>query len=104
MVFVPDILQPICASFDHRTFSAIHLPCYLCANVVCTQSAILRNERLLNDPVRNRQIIERIPAGRWGVPKDFAGPAVFLASRASQYVCGELLVVDGVSSEWLVPI
>lgn len=55
-----------------------------------------RNEKLLQDPVRNRQITERIPAGRWGDPKDFAGPVVFLASAASQYVCGELLVVDGV--------
>lgn len=53
------------------------------------------NEKLLNDPVRLRQISERIPAGRWGQPKDFAGPTVFLASNASQYVCGELLVVDG---------
>jgi len=53
------------------------------------------NEKLLQDPVRLRQISERIPAGRWGEPKDFAGPIVFLASKASQYVCGELLVVDG---------
>lgn len=53
------------------------------------------NERLLQDPVRLRQISERIPAGRWGEPRDFAGPVVFLASRASQYVCGEVLVVDG---------
>ncbi|KAF7763578.1 hypothetical protein Agabi119p4_8115 [Agaricus bisporus var. burnettii] len=53
------------------------------------------NEKLLADPVRLRQITERIPAGRWGTPKDFAGPAVFLSSRASQYVCGEMLVVDG---------
>jgi len=53
------------------------------------------NEKLLADPVRQRQISERIPAGRWGVPRDFAGPVVFLASPASQYVCGELLVVDG---------
>jgi len=51
----------------------------------------------LADPTRLRQISERIPAGRWGEPQDFAGPVVFLASRASQYVCGELLVVDGVS-------
>lgn len=57
----------------------------------------IRNEKLLNDSVRLRQISERIPAGRWGQPKDFAGPVVFLASDASQYVCGELLVVDGVS-------
>lgn len=47
--------------------------------------------------MRLRQISERIPAGRWGQPEDFAGPIVFLASKASQYVCGELLVVDGVS-------
>ncbi|KAI0701064.1 NAD(P)-binding protein [Cytidiella melzeri] len=53
------------------------------------------NEKLLQDPVRLRQISERIPAGRWGEPRDFAGPVVFLASDASQYVCGELLVVDG---------
>ncbi|KAF9009970.1 NAD(P)-binding protein [Cyathus striatus] len=54
------------------------------------------NERLLADPTRLRQISERIPAGRWGQPADFAGPVVFLASKASQYVCGEILVVDGV--------
>lgn len=53
------------------------------------------NERLLADPTRLRQISERIPAGRWGEPRDFAGPVVFLSSNASQYVCGELLVVDG---------
>lgn len=57
---------------------------------------IRRNERLLADPTRLRQISERIPAGRWGEPRDFAGPVVFLSSNASQYVCGELLVVDGV--------
>lgn len=55
-----------------------------------------RNEKLLADPARLRQITERIPAARWGDPIDFAGPIIFLASRASQYVCGELLVVDGV--------
>ncbi|KAF9051845.1 NAD-P-binding protein [Panaeolus papilionaceus] len=53
------------------------------------------NEKLLADPVRLRQISERIPAGRWGQPEDFAGPIVFLASKASQYVCGEVMVVDG---------
>jgi NAD(P)-dependent dehydrogenase (short-subunit alcohol dehydrogenase family) len=63
----------------------------------CTDiTSLPRNEKLLADPARLRQISERIPAGRWGDPKDFAGPIVFLASRASQYVCGELLVVDGV--------
>ena len=47
------------------------------------------------DEVRNRQILERIPAGRWGEPEDIAGAAVFLASPASDYVTGEVLVVDG---------
>ena len=47
------------------------------------------------DPTRSRQILERIPAGRWGEPQDVAGAAVFLASRASDYVHGHLLVVDG---------
>jgi 2-dehydro-3-deoxy-D-gluconate 5-dehydrogenase len=50
---------------------------------------------LQTDEVRNRQILERIPAGRWGEPGDLAGAAVFLASPASDYVNGEVLVVDG---------
>ncbi len=50
---------------------------------------------LQKDEVRNRQILERIPAGRWGEPEDIAGAAVFLASSASNYVSGEVLVVDG---------
>jgi 2-deoxy-D-gluconate 3-dehydrogenase len=52
-------------------------------------------EALRNDPARNRQILERIPAGRWGEPEDLAGAAVFLASPASDYVHGHVLVVDG---------
>jgi len=47
------------------------------------------------DEVRNRQILERIPAGRWGEPEDIAGAAVFLSSPASDYVNGHVLVVDG---------
>jgi 2-dehydro-3-deoxy-D-gluconate 5-dehydrogenase len=50
---------------------------------------------LRNDPVRNRQILERIPAGRWGEPKDVAGAALFLCSSASDYVHGHVLAVDG---------
>jgi 2-deoxy-D-gluconate 3-dehydrogenase len=50
---------------------------------------------LREDEVRNRQILERIPSGRWGEPEDLAGAAVFLASAASNYVNGEILVVDG---------
>lgn len=47
------------------------------------------------DPVRNPAILARIPAGRWGEPDDFKGAVVFLASAASDYVSGEILVVDG---------
>ncbi|MGD0201003.1 MAG: 2-dehydro-3-deoxy-D-gluconate 5-dehydrogenase KduD [Bryobacteraceae bacterium] len=47
------------------------------------------------DPVRSRQILDRIPAGRWGTPQDLAGGAVFLASAASDYLNGHVLVVDG---------
>jgi 2-deoxy-D-gluconate 3-dehydrogenase len=47
------------------------------------------------DETRNRQILERIPAGRWGEPRDMAGPAVFLSSPASDYLHGHVLVVDG---------
>ncbi|MCY3798780.1 MAG: SDR family oxidoreductase [Chloroflexi bacterium] len=52
-------------------------------------------EALQNDPERYRSILERIPAGRWGEIDDFKGPAVFLASPASDFVNGEILVVDG---------
>jgi 2-deoxy-D-gluconate 3-dehydrogenase len=47
------------------------------------------------DETRNRQILERIPAGRWGRSEDIAGAAVFLASPASDYVTGHILTVDG---------
>lgn len=50
---------------------------------------------LQNDATRNRQILERIPAGRWGEPVDLAGAAVFLCSAASDYLHGHVLVVDG---------
>ena len=52
-------------------------------------------EALRNNPERARQILERIPAGRWGKPEDLAGAAVFLASSASDYLHGHVLVVDG---------
>ena len=52
-------------------------------------------EALQKDETRNRQILERIPAGRWGKPEDFKGPVVFLASEASNYMNGETVVVDG---------
>ena len=52
-------------------------------------------EALQNNPERARQILDRIPAGRWGNPEDLAGAAVFLASPASNYIHGHVLVVDG---------
>lgn len=52
-------------------------------------------EALRADETRNRQILERIPAGRWGDPSDLGGAAVFLSSSASDYVHGALLPVDG---------
>ncbi|TRD11927.1 2-dehydro-3-deoxy-D-gluconate 5-dehydrogenase KduD [Erythrobacter insulae] len=50
---------------------------------------------LQSDEARNRQILERIPAGRWGAPSDLGGAAVFLASDAARYVQGHILAVDG---------
>ncbi len=52
-------------------------------------------EALRANPQRARQILERIPAGRWGLPEDLAGAVVFLASSASDYMHGHVLVVDG---------
>ena len=52
-------------------------------------------EALQNDPTSSRQILERIPAARWGSPEDVAGAAVFLSSSASNYISGHVLVVDG---------
>lgn len=50
---------------------------------------------LRTDETRNRQILERIPAGRWGEAEDLAGAAVFLSSAASDYLQGHILIVDG---------
>lgn len=53
------------------------------------------NTALMNDETRNRQILERIPAGRWGKPEDLGGAAVFLSSSASDYINGFTIPVDG---------
>lgn len=53
------------------------------------------NSALIEDPVRSRQILDRIPAQRWGRPEDFKGAVVYLASSASDYVHGHLLTIDG---------
>jgi len=50
---------------------------------------------LQSDPARNKAILERIPAGRWGKPEDIQGAAVFLSSAASDYINGSTIVVDG---------
>ena len=52
-------------------------------------------QALRDDANRNKTILERIPMGRWGDPDDFKGPIVFLASKASDYVNGTMLFVDG---------
>lgn len=52
-------------------------------------------QQLRADEQRNAEILNRIPAGRWGVPDDLQGPVVFLASSASDYVNGHTLAVDG---------
>lgn len=52
-------------------------------------------EALVTDEKVAASILERIPAGRWGAPDDFKGPIVYLASRASLYTSGEVMLVDG---------
>jgi 2-dehydro-3-deoxy-D-gluconate 5-dehydrogenase len=67
-------------------------------NVNAIAPGYMRTENtraLQDDPVRHQQITSRVPAGRWGEPTDLAGPVVFLASRASDYLNGHVLVVDG---------
>lgn len=53
------------------------------------------NTDLINNPIRSIQILDRIPAGRWGSGDDLVGPVLFLASDASRYVNGSTLTVDG---------
>lgn len=57
--------------------------------------ATTNTEALQSDETRNRQILERIPAARWGQPQDLAGAALFLSCPASDYVTGTVLTVDG---------
>ena len=57
--------------------------------------ATTNTEALQADETRNRQILERIPTGRWGQPEDLAGAALYLCSPASNYVTGTVVTVDG---------
>ncbi len=57
--------------------------------------ATANTQALQDNPTRNKAILERIPAGRWGQPEDLAGAAVFLASQAADYMQGFTVAVDG---------
>lgn len=68
----------------------------ICVNGIAPGYIATNNTKALReDADRSKSILERIPAGRWGVPEDFKGPVVFLASPASDYVNGTVLFVDG---------
>ena len=79
----------------------INVPAYAASkgvNVNAIAPGYMRTDNtaaLQKDETRNRQILERIPAGRWGEPADLTGAAVFLSSPASDYLHGHVLVVDG---------
>jgi 2-deoxy-D-gluconate 3-dehydrogenase len=71
-------------------------PMGICVNAIAPGYMATDNTALLRaDPARNKSILERIPAGRWGEPADLNGAAVFLASDAAAYVHGIILPVDG---------
>ena len=68
----------------------------VCVNAIAPGYIATDNTKALQEnPDRNKAILERIPHNRWGKPEDFKGPIVFLASDASNYVSGEILLVDG---------
>lgn len=68
----------------------------VCVNAIAPGYIATDNTQALReDPIRSGQILNRIPAGRWGNPDDLKGPVIFLASSASNYMSGHVLVVDG---------
>lgn len=68
----------------------------VCVNGIAPGYIATNNTQALReDPERSQAILGRIPVGRWGLPEDFKGPIVFLASSASNYVNGTVLFVDG---------
>jgi len=65
-------------------------------NAIAPGYMITNNTKALRaDKIRSKAILDRIPAGRWGLPEDLAGVAVFLASKASNYINGYTIAVDG---------
>jgi 2-dehydro-3-deoxy-D-gluconate 5-dehydrogenase len=79
-----------------KAFANEWAPHGITANAIAPGYMLTDNTKpLVADETRYRQITERIPAGRWGKPEDLAGAVVFLASPASDYVNGHVLVVDG---------
>jgi 2-deoxy-D-gluconate 3-dehydrogenase len=79
-----------------RLLGAEWAPHNINVNAIAPGYMATRNTRALQeDPVRNKQILERIPAGRWGRPDDMKGAVLFLASEASNYVNGYTIAVDG---------
>ena len=68
----------------------------ICVNAIAPgYIATDMNTALINNPERSRKIMDRLPCKEWGKPEDMMGPVVFLASAASDYVSGHVLVVDG---------
>jgi 2-deoxy-D-gluconate 3-dehydrogenase len=79
-----------------RLLGAEWAPHNINVNAIAPGYMATRNTQALqDDPVRNKQILERIPAGRWGNPDDMKGAVVFLASEASNYINGYTVAVDG---------
>jgi 2-deoxy-D-gluconate 3-dehydrogenase len=69
--------------------------CGVSVNAIAPGYVATDNTRALrDDPVRNAAVLDRVRAGRWADPEDFAGAAVFLASRASDYIHGTIIRVD----------
>jgi len=65
-------------------------------NAIAPGYMVTENTRALRENAkRNADILARIPAGRWGDPEDLQGAAIFLASHASDYLCGAVIPVDG---------
>lgn len=79
-----------------RALSNEFAPYGICVNAIAPgYIATELTKAIWSDSKRRQPMDERIPAGRWGTPDDFEGPAVFLASRASDYITGIMIPIDG---------